>query len=179
MPTEDVELEEISLTPAQHEALKNHLHRTPKYTELRHATHRYLVIGSNDGDRGQRRIYVRDRLDARPNATAFRLEDFGLTGSEIELWAAGFDLIASHATHIPAIIEQFNGHTWELGHLYEDRRDDLWVLRRVYEDEETMREQYNNPMAAAHIEELLEYDPDRVIDWRDPNNLAPAVDKIP
>lgn len=179
MAEDEVDLDELSLTPAQHEALKNHLHSSPAYDSLRHATHRYLVIGSNDGDRGQRRIYVRDRLDARRNSTAFRLEDFGLTDSEIDLWAAGFDVIASHATHIPAVIEQFNGHTWELGHLYEDRREDLWVLRRVYADDETMRNHYDNPMAAAHIEELLEYDPDRVIDWRDPDNLAAAVDEIP
>lgn len=173
------DLGDISLTPAQHEVLKDHFHGSQEYAALRHATSRYLIIGSNSGDKGQRRIFLRDTLDERPEATAFRLEDFGLSPDEIHLWAAGFDLIAAHATHIVAVLEHFNGHTWELGLFYPDRRDDLWVLRRVYDDEETMRQRYDNPMAASYIEELLEYNNDRVIDWERPEELESAVDNIP
>lgn len=139
-----------------------------------------MVIGSNQGDRGERRIDVRDQLDRRQDATGYRLEDFGLTRDEMHLWAAGFDLLAAMATHVPAVLEDFDGgHTWELGELYPDRRSLLWLLRRVYADAGVMRDRYDHSMAASHVEEMLEYDPDRVIDWRDPDDLPDAVRQIP
>lgn len=52
-----------------------------------------------------------------PKATT--LEDYGLTPDEIRLWARAFDILCGRATHIVAVIEDFDGgYVWEMGLLF-------------------------------------------------------------
>ncbi|USZ68333.1 aminopeptidase [Halorussus salilacus] len=173
----------LSPTPTQHERLKNHLHGE-QFREIKRADRRYLVVGRGGDDApGKRRRRVRDILDDRPEATAFRLEDFGLSGDELELWVPAFDILSETATHIVGILEDYDGgHVWELGYLYHHQRhirDVLWLLKRIYGTEATQREKYDNGMAASHLAALEEATGDRVIPWGDPDDLSDAVEKIP
>jgi len=126
-------------------------------------------------------LAVCEQLDCRRGAAGFRLEDFGFTGDEIDLWAPAFDLLAAMASHIVGILEDFDGgHVWELGNLYHQQRhvrDRLWLLKRLYESEAEMRRQYDNGMAASHLAALEEVAGDRVIDWSDEAELRNAVEK--
>lgn len=170
-------------TPDQHERLKNGLHGD-QFREVKRAERRYLVIGrGGESGPGQRRRRVRDLLAERTDATAFQLEDFGFTSDELDLWAPAFDILSAMASHVVGVLEDFDGgHVWELGLLYHYQthvRDILWLLKRIYRSDETMRERYDNGMAASHLAALEEAASDRVITWEDPADLPDAVASLP
>jgi hypothetical protein len=185
---DDVDSEELTdddrlaPTPEQHERLKNGLHGE-RLKRIKRADRRYLVIGRGDGDAGDRRLRVCELLDDRIAATAFRLEDFGFTDEELELWAPAFDILSEMATHIVGILEDYDGgHVWELGFLYHYQthvRNSLWLLKRLYSTQEEIRDRYDNGMAASHLAALEEAVGDRVILWEDPDDLPDAVEAIP
>ncbi|PSQ08806.1 hypothetical protein BRC95_02495 [Halobacteriales archaeon QS_5_68_33] len=86
-------LEEITLTPAEHQRIKNLVNKD--LNELKGYERRYLNIGAgSDADAAQRRELVYELLDGRttPPATAFELEDFGFTTDERRLWCRAFDM---------------------------------------------------------------------------------------
>ncbi len=172
----------LAPTPEQHERLKSGLHGT-LLQRIRRADRRYLVIGRGGGEKGDRRTDVRDVLSGRNGALAYRLEDFGFTGEEIDLWAPAFDVLAEMSSIIVGVLEDFDGgHVWELGYLYHHQtsvRDVLWLLKRVYASDTEMRERYDNGMAASHIRALEEAVEERVIEWDDPEDLRVAVEGIP
>lgn len=175
---------QLQLTPQQHEQLKNQLHGSSQFAEIERADRRYLVVGrGGEEGAGKRRLQVCAQLDGRRGAAGFRLEDFGFTGEDIDLWAPAFDLLAAMASHVVGVLEDFDGgHVWELGYLYHQQRhvrDRLWLLKRRYDTDEEMRRQYDNGMAASHLAALEEAAGDRVIGWRDDAELRDAVEKIP
>ncbi|OLZ42552.1 hypothetical protein A6E15_16985 [Natrinema saccharevitans] len=184
LPAEDellTELEGVSLTPSDHQRIKD-LVNGPEMDRIRGHERRYLVVGAG-GETGAatRRGIVYDRLDARsdPPAVAMQLEEFGLTPEEIELWTRVFDILCGRATHIVAVIEDFDGgYVWELGLLFAPAyRDKTWVLKRRYPAPATERERYDNGMAASYVELLLTGD--RACEWHDADELRDAVDEIP
>jgi hypothetical protein len=179
----DASPDSLTLTPEQHERLKTHLHGD-RLNDIEYSDRRYLVVGrGGDGGPGRRRRRVRDLLDDRRDATAFMLEDFGLSGEEIDLWAPAFEILCEQATHVVGVLEDYDGgHVWELGYLYHERsrvRDALWLLKRVYESDERQRERYDNGMAASHMAALERAASDRVVHWHDESDLRRAVDEIP
>lgn len=174
---------QLAPTPAQHERLKRRLHGD-RFAAIRRAERRYLVVGrGGEGAPGRHRRTVCELLDERGGAVAFRLEDFGFTNDELELWAPAFDVLSGMASHVVGVLEDFDGgHVWELGFLYHHQRhvrDVLWLLKRVYEDEATMRDRYDNGMAASHVAALEAAVGDRVVTWDDPDALPDAVATIP
>jgi hypothetical protein len=175
---------QLQLTPHQHEKLKSQLHGSSQFAEIKRADTRYLVVGrGGEEGPGKRRLKVCEQLDGRRNAAGYRLEDFGFTSDEIDLWAPAFDLLAAMASHIVGVLEDFDGgHVWELGYLYHQQRhvrDRLWLLKRLYESKAEMRRQYDNGMAASHLAALEQTTGDRVIGWSDEASLRDAVEKIP
>lgn len=174
--------EQLRPTPEQHEQLKNGLHGEP-FEAIKRAERRYLVIGRGDDAPGKRRREVCRLLDGRVGATAFRLEDFGFTSDELELWAPAFEILSEMASYIVGVLEDFDGgHVWELGFLYHQQthvRDILWLLKRIYENEERTRDRYDNGMAASHLAALEDAAGDRVVTWEDPADLSEAVESIP
>jgi len=179
----DADPDSLSLTPAQHERLKDHLHGE-RLTDIKYSDERYLVVGrGGDGGPGERRRLVRDLLDDRRDATAFMLEDFGLSGDEIDLWAPAFEILCEQATRVVGVLEDYDGgHVWELGYLYHEQsrvRDILWLLTRVYDDPDTQRERYDNGMAAAHLAALERAAGDRVVEWTSEASLRRAVGEVP
>lgn len=175
------ELDDISLTPEEHQQVKDVVNGD-LMMEIQHHDKRYLVAGEG-GDSGAatRRRTVYDLLDARrkPQAVAFKLEDFGLTTDEMQLWCRVFDILCGVATHIVSVIEDFDGgYVWELGLLYSSEyRGKVWVLKRHYPNRDTEHAHYENGMAASHVQLLL--DSDRCIEWIDAENLPEAVTEIP
>ncbi|WP_415381990.1 aminopeptidase [Halosimplex sp. TS25] len=179
----DASPDALSLTPAQHERLKDHLHGD-RLDDIKYSDRRYLVVGrGGDDGPGRRRTLVRDLLDERREATGFMLEDFGLSGDEIDLWAPAFEILCAQATHVVGVLEDYDGgHVWELGYLYHQQsrvRDILWLLKRVYGDESTERERYDNGMAASHLAALERAAGERVVTWDDESSLRRAVGEIP
>lgn len=175
------EIEGISLSPNEHQRIKD-LVNGEQMDRIKGYERRYLIAGAG-GETGAatRREIVYDLLDARtdPPAVAMQLEDFGLTPEEIRLWTRVFDILCGRATHIVAVIEDFDGgYVWELGLLFAPAyRENTWVLKRRYPDEETERERYANGMAASYVELLLTGD--RAYEWLDVDELRDAVDEIP
>lgn len=174
--------ERLAPTPEQHERLKNELHGE-RLKQIKRSDRRYLVVGRGDGDAGDRRLRVCELLDSRIAATAYRLEDFGFTGEELDLWAPAFEILSEMATRIVGILEDYDGgHVWELGFLYHYQtqiRNSLWILKRRYSTAEEMRERYDNGMAASHLAALENAVGDRVIQWDAPAELPDAVAAIP
>lgn len=175
--------ETLSLTPQQHETLKDRLHGD-RLQDISYSERRYLVIGEGtESGAGTRRKNVCELLERRPNATSFRLEDFGFTSDDLDLWAAAFEILCEQATLIVGILEDFDGgYVWELGYLYRMQtrtRDILWLLKRIYGDEETNREKYDNGMAASHLSQLEEAVSERVVEWSDSDDLPDAVEELP
>ena len=173
-------LEEITLTPAEHQRIKNLVNED--IDELKGYERRYLNVGAGgDADAAQRRELVYELLDGRttPPATAFTLEDFGFTTDERRLWCRAFDILCGRATHIVAVIEDFDGgYVWELGLLFAPSyREKAWVLKRRYGDGETERDRYENGMAISHVELLLTGP--RCHEWTDSRELRAAVQEIP
>ena len=173
-------LEEITLTPAEHQRIKNLVNKD--LNELKGYERRYLNIGAgSDADAAQRRELVYELLDGRttPPATAFTLENFGFTTDERRLWCRAFDILCGRATHIVAVIEDFDGgYVWELGLLFAPSyREKAWVLKRRYGDGETERDRYENGMAISHVELLLTGP--RCHEWTDTPELRAAVREIP
>ncbi|WP_306061757.1 aminopeptidase [Natronococcus wangiae] len=172
----------LNPTPEQHERLKNGLHGE-LFTDIRRADRRYLVIGRGSGEPGERRRKVCELLDERRGAIAFRLEDFGFTGDELDLWAPAFDILSEMSSSTVGVLEDYDGgHVWELGYLYRYQttvRNAFWMLKRVYDGEAEMRERYDNGMAASHLTALEEAVSDRVITWEHPEDLPEAVKSIP
>jgi len=172
----------LSLTPEQHQRLKDGLHG-PRFTDIRRASRRYLVVGSGSGEPGARRRLVCAQLDDRRDAVAFRLEEFGFDVDDLDLWAPAFEVLSAQATWVVGVTEDVDGgHVWELGSLYRQQtsvRDVLWVLKRVYDDTETQRAQYENGMAASHVAALEATVGDRVLEWATLDELDSAVEQIP
>ena len=172
----------LSLTPEQHQRLKDGLHGT-RFDDIRRASRRYLVVGSGSGEPGVRRRRVCGQLDDRRDAVAFRLEEFGFDADDLDLWAPAFEVLSAQATWVVGVIEDFDGgHVWELGYLYRQQtsvRDVLWLLKRVYDDPETQRARYENGMAASHLAALEAAVGDRVVEWATPDELDSAVEEIP
>ena len=173
-------LEEITLTPAEHQRIKNLINED--LDELKGYERRYLNVGAGgDADATRRRELVYELLDGRttPPATAFTLEDFGFTTDERRLWCRAFDILCGRATHIVAVIEDFDGgYVWELGLLFAPSyREKAWVLKRRYGDGETERNRYENGMAISHVELLLTGP--RCHEWTDSRELRAAVQEIP
>ncbi|WP_458190868.1 aminopeptidase [Haladaptatus sp. NG-WS-4] len=182
-PDELIDDATLQPTPKQHEQLKNGLHGD-RLKELKRADRRYLVIGrGGDDGPGKRRKRVCNLLSDRLDATAFRLEDFGFSGDELDLWAPAFDILSEMASYIVGILEDYDGgHVWELGFLYHYQtrvRNILWLLKRIYATDEEMRNHYDNGIAASHLAVLEEAAADRVIPWEDPTDLPNAVDQLP
>lgn len=182
-PTELIDNDALQPTPEQHERLKNGLHGD-RFKEIKRADRRYLVIGrGGDDGPGQRRQQVCNLLAERVGATAFRLEDFGFTGEELDLWAPAFDILSEMASYIVGSLEDYDGgHVWELGFLYHYQtrvHNILWLLKRIYDTDEEMRDHYDNGMAASHLAVLEKAAGDRVIPWEDPDDLPHAVDQLP
>jgi hypothetical protein len=173
-------LTEIQLTPSEHQRVKDILNGD-LLDDLKSHELRYLVAGAG-GDTGaaSRRQLVYERLDERtdPPAVAAQLEDFGLTPEEIRLWTRVFDILCGMATHIVAVIEDFDGgYVWELGLLFAPSyREKTWVLKRRYPDDDTEREKYDNGMSVSHVKLLLTGS--RAYEWVDTDDLRDAVDEI-
>lgn len=179
-----VDEQQLRPTPEQHEQLKNKLHGSNQFNQLRQVDRRYLVVGrGGEEGPGSRRLMVCRQLDERRDASAFRLEDFGFTGDEIDLWAPAFDILSEMSSHIVGVLEDFDGgHVWELGYLYSRQmhvRDRLWLLKRLYDSEDEMRDKYDNGMAASHLAALETAAEDRVITWESEADLEDAVREIP
>lgn len=184
IPGEDEILEgltEIHLTPTEHQRVKD-LVNGDQLDRLKGHERRYLVAGAG-GDTGaaSRRQLVYDHLDSRTNppAVATQLEDFGLTPEEIRLWTRVFDILCGMATHIVAVIEDFDGgYVWELGLLFAPSyREKAWVLKRRYPDDNTERETYDNGMSVSHVKLLLTGS--QAFEWTDTDELRAALDEIP
>ncbi|WP_159904852.1 hypothetical protein [Salinirussus salinus] len=184
IPDEDEILEgltEIQLTPSEHQRVKDILNGD-LLDDLKSHERRYLVAGAG-GDTGaaSRRQLVYERLDGRtgPPAVAAQLEDFGLPPEEIRLWTRVFDILCGMATHIVAVVEDFDGgYVWELGLLFAPLyREKAWVLKRRYPDDDTEREKYDNGMGASHVELLLTGS--QAYEWVDTDDLRDVVDEIP
>lgn len=175
------EIEAISLTPTEHQRVKD-LVNGEQMNRIKGHDRRYLVVGAG-GETGTatRRKIVYDLLDARtdPPAVAMQLEDFGLTPEEIRLWTRVFDILCGRATHIVGVIEDFDGgYVWELGLLFAPSyRERVWVLKRRYPGEEAERERYDNGMAASHVRLLLTGE--RCYEWVDIDELRVVVDEVP
>lgn len=172
----------LSLTPEQHQRLKDGLHGA-RFDDLRRASRRYLVVGSGSGASGERRRHVCARLEDRRDAVAFRLEEFGFDADDLDLWAPAFEVLSAQATWVVGVIEDFDGgHVWELGYLYRQQtsvRDTLWLLKRVYDDPEKQRAKYENGMAASHLAALEAAVGERVVEWSTLDTLDSAVDRVP
>lgn len=172
----------LSLTPEQHQRLKDGLHG-PRFDDVRRADRRYLVIGSGSGERGERRRRVCAQLDDRRDSIAFRLEEFGFDADDLDLWAPAFEVLSSQATWVIGVIEDFDGgHVWELGYLYRQQtsvRDVLWLLKRAYDDPAEQRARYDNGMAASHLAALEAVVSDRVLEWSTIEELDRTVEEIP
>lgn len=175
------EITGIRLTPSEHQRVKD-LANSEQLERVKGHDRRYLVVGAG-GETGAatRRHIVYDLLDTRtdPPAVATQLEEFGLTPEEIRLWTRVFDILCGMATHIVAVIEDFDGgYVWELGLLFAPSyREKVWVLKRRYPDKETERERYDNGMGASHVQLLLTGP--RADEWVDADELRDAVDEIP
>ena len=171
----------LSLTPEQHQRLKDGLHGA-RFADIRRADRRYLVIGSGSGESGARRQRVCARLDDRRDAVAFRLEEFGFDADDLDLWAPAFEVLSSQATWVIGVIEDFDGgHVWELGYLYRQQtsvRDVLWLLKRVYDDPAEHRARYDNGMAASHLAALEAAVGERIAEWSTLAELDSTVDRI-
>lgn len=183
-PDEDEPLagvKDIELTPEEHQKIKD-LVNGDRLTQVKNHERRYLICGAG-GETGaaERRMMVYDRLDSRssPSAMATRLEDFDLGTEEIRLWARVFDILCGEATHIVAVIEDFDGgYVWEMGLLFaSEYREKGWILKRRYDTEEKERERYENGMAASHVELLLTGD--WCHEWTDRDELERAIEKVP
>jgi hypothetical protein len=171
----------ISLTPAEHQRVKDLVNG--EYLRQVKGYERWYLVAGAGGETGaaSRRQLVYDRLDSRtdPPAVATRLADFGLTPEEIRLWTRVFDVLCGMATHIVAVIEDFDGgYVRELGLLFAPSyREKSWVLKRRYTDEGTERERYENGMGASHVELLLTGP--QAFEWVDVDELRIVVDEIP
>ena len=172
----------LSLTPEQHQRLKNGLHGS-RFADLRRVNRRYLVVGSGSGSSGQRRREVCAQLDERQDAIGFRLEEFGFDADDLDLWAPAFEVLSAQATWIVGVIEDFDGgHVWELGYLYRQQtsvRNVLWLLKRVYDDPEKQRAKYENGMAASHLAALEAAVGERLVEWATTDELDDAVEQLP
>ncbi len=182
-PSQDELLDELAnvcLSPTEHQRIKDVVNRD--LVEIKGYNRRYLSVGAG-GTTGAatRRKIVYDLLNDRTNppAIAFRLEEYGLTRDEIRLWVRAFDILCGRATHIVAVIEDFDGgYVWEMGLLFAPSyREKAWVLKRRYEDSQRERSKYKNGMAASHVELLLTGP--RCYEWSDEGELRDAVGEIP
>ena len=170
---------DISLSPTEHQRVKD-LVNGEEMQRIKGRDRRYLIVGSGDETgAATRRMTVYGLLDERDSAVATRLEDFGLTRDEIELWTRVFDVLCGRATHIVAVLEDFDGgYVWELGLLFAPSyREKVWVLKRRYRDEAVERTHFDNGMAASHTKMLLTGG--RCLEWRNEEELRSAVDSLP
>ena len=183
LPTQDeltVGVEDVSRTPAEHQQIKDLVNHD--LDQIKQYDRRYLSVGAGGStEAASRRQTVYDKLNARTNppAVAFRLEDYEFTADDIRLWVRVFDILCGRATHIVAVIEDFDGgYVWELGLLFgPSYRDKTWILKRAYDDPQTEHNKYENGMAASHVELLVTSS--RCHEWTDAETLREAVENIP
>ncbi|RYJ08278.1 hypothetical protein ELS19_17125 [Halogeometricum borinquense] len=170
---------DVRLSPSDHQRIKD-LVNGEEMQHIKNYDRRYLIVGAG-GKTGAatRRMDVYDLLNDRDGAISTRLEDFGLTPDEIELWIRVFDILCGRATHIVGVFEDFDGgYVWELGLLFAPSyRKKVWVLKQRYPDEQTERDKFDNGMAASHVEVLLTGD--RCLEWCDEDELYDAVSQLP
>ncbi|WP_224333788.1 hypothetical protein [Haloprofundus halobius] len=182
IPTESeimAEIGDIRLSPSDHQQIKD-LVNGDEMRRIKNHDRRYLIVGAGgETEAATRRMIVYDRLDERRDAISMRLEDFGLTPDDIELWTRVFDILCGRATQIVGVIEDFDGgYVWELGLLFASSyRKKVWVLKRRYADEKTEHDHFDNGMAASHVNVLLTGK--RCFEWRDVDELRDAVDELP
>lgn len=170
-------VEGIELTPAQHQQIKDILNGD-RLKRISSYDRRYLVAGAGSGPAADRRAIVYRLLDQRQGGVSTQLEEFGLSREEIGLWVRVFDILCGEASHIVAVLEDFDGgYVWELGLLFgPNYRSKAWVLKRQYNDDETERDRYDNSMAASHLALLR---PGRCLEWTDEAALRDVVDEVP
>ena len=176
----DIRPEEVRLTPEEHEVIKHVLYGTERLTTFSSFDRRYLVNGAGgDGGAAANRRAVYEQLGRRSNAESMRLEDFGLDGDDIELWVPVFDILCGRATHIVAVIEDFDGgYRWELGTMERpEYKEKSWVLRRLYDSEAEHRAQYDDGMAESQLRGWEARD--RCFRWVDREELLTLVERIP
>lgn len=171
----------IELSPGEHQTVKDLVHGE-RLNRITGFDRRYLVTGAGGASgAARRRQIVYALLDERsePSAVATQLEDFGLPQEDLKLWARVFDILCDMATHVVAVIEDFEGgYVWELGLAFASpHREKAWVLKRRYRDEQTERERYRNGMSVSHVELLLTGP--RAWEWVDAAELREVVDEIP
>lgn len=171
--------EDLTLTPQEHQRIKNLVHG-PIFEELVYTGRSYLIIGKG-GNSGAatRRQNVVDLLNERPNATAVKLEDFGLTKGDIPLWSRVFDILCGSVTFIVGVFEDFDGdYVWEFGLLFApEYRTKVWILKRRYEDDAVERERYDIGMAVSAVELFSRCG--RVIEWTDKSDLLRVIEELP
>lgn len=173
------EMADISLSPTEHQRVKDVVNGE-EMRRIKGHDRRYLIVGAG-GESGAatRRMAVHNLLAEREGAVATRLEDFGLTREEIELWIRLFDIRCGRATHIVAVLVDFDGgYVWELGLLFAPSyREKVWVLKRRYSDDDVERERFDNGMAASHTKMLRTGG--RCLEWRDEEELRSEVESVP
>lgn len=172
--------DDLRLTPQQHEALKRALYGRQKLTTFSGFDRRYLVNGAGgDGSSAANRTAVYEKLDQRSNAMSVRLEDFGLDSEDIELWVPAFDVLCGRATHIVAVVEDFDGgYVWELGTMERPSyKEKSWVFRREYASEETHRAHYDNGMGESQLQGWERRG--RCFRWMDRDELLSLVERVP
>ena len=170
---------DVELTPEEHARFKARLF-TAEFRGLKRFDERYLVCGSGgDGAAASRRDDAYDLLAARDGATAFRLEDFGFTDDDLDLWWRAFDVLCGRATTIVVVLEDFHGgYASEMAYLWtEPYRSRTWLLQRVYDDEATMRAKYDDPMARSCSIAFARLG--RVLEWSAPPGFRQAVERVP
>jgi hypothetical protein len=170
----------LSLKPSQHERLKGLIHGNRTFAKITSAKKRYLMVGDSDGENQKR---AKEILDSRRHAITFRFENFSPPTDERYLWTPVFDLISRTATQIVGVVEDYNdAGIWGMGPLYHRQshvHDSLWMLKKVYEDDEVQRQKYDNGNMALLLGALEEAVEDRVVRWRTEEDLEEAVEEIP
>ena len=174
-----IDVDGLSLSFEEYERLKT-LQHGDQFRKLAYSDRIYLIVGAGgDTEKAARRRTVTDELDQRADATAIRLEEFGLTSDDLALWATTFELLCDRATHIIVIIEDYEGgYVWELGYLFQESlRELVWVLKRDYGTVDENRTHYDNGMAASHLR-LLE-NAARTVRWETDAGLIKCLDRLP
>ena len=174
-----------SLSPEQNQRILDAIYNKAQLTSLKNTDRTYLVFGPGEGKEEEymRRKKVRDKLDKRPNAEAYFLEDFDLTEDDMDVWCHGFNQLAGLSSDAVGVFEEYNGgYVWEMGLLfsrdYNDEDIDRWFLKREYEDEEKSREKYDNSMAYSDLKSMEKTVADQLLKWKTEEELMEKVDEI-
>jgi len=172
----------VSLTPNRYEQLKKLVHGNDTFAKITSAEKRYLIIGRGRGEMRHKKR-VKELLGSRRSAITFEFEEFKPKTDDIGLWPPVFDLFSKTATHIVGVVEDYDGGgVWDMGLLYHRQshvHDSLWILKRVYDNQNINHERYGSGKAASRLGALEEAVEDRVIKWQTEEDLRDAVKEIP